>query len=87
VSRFAGVPSDGLGELGQRGFRITLDRDRRRIVFAELPRIDVEVHDVEARRHRIDIRGEREREEIAADGEEQVVAHQQRLDAGPQAGH
>ena len=87
VSRFAGVTSDGLAELGQRCLRITLDRDRRRIVLAELPGIDVQMHDVEARRHRVDVRGQREREEIAADGEQQVVAHQQRLDAGTQPRH
>src|SRR5213594_4909549 len=50
VAVLAGVTTHRLTELGQRGLRIGLDGDRCGIVLAELPRIDVEMHDVETRR-------------------------------------
>jgi hypothetical protein len=69
----AGVAANRLGDLGQRRLRLTKDRDLGRVVLAELPRVHVEVHDRQSRWHRIDVVGQREREEIAADREEEVI--------------
>src|SRR6516162_10147021 len=49
----------GGGDIGQRGLRITEDGDRRRIVLAELPGIDVEMNELDRGRHWIDVRGQR----------------------------
>src|SRR5438128_2610025 len=87
VPGLARVAAHRLAELGQRGLRIALDRDGGGIVLAELPRIHVEVDDVEAVRHRVHIRRQREREEVAAHGEQQVVPHEQALDRRAQARH
>ena len=44
-----------------------------RVVLADLPRVDVDVDDVEPVRHRLHVGGQREREEVGADREQQVV--------------
>ena len=87
VPGLARVAAHRLAQLGQRRLRIALDGDGGRIVLADLPRVDVEMHDVQPVRHRIDVRRQREREEVAAHGEQQVVAHEQALDAGAQPRH
>src|SRR6266404_4554423 len=42
-------------DVRQRGFRIAEDGNRRRIVLAELPGIDVEMDQLDRGRHRIDV--------------------------------
>src|SRR6476646_4610852 len=44
---------------------IAEDGDGRRVVLAELPWIDVEMNEFDIRRHRIDVGGKRQREQIA----------------------
>src|SRR5438445_2905048 len=80
VALLASDPAHRLAELGERRLRIALDRHGGGIVLAELPRIDVEMDDREAWRHRVHVVGQREREEVAAHREEQVVAHEERPD-------
>ena len=63
----------GCGDLGQGCLRIAKNSHRRRVVLAELPRIDVEMDECDAGRHRIDIGGQREREQVASDREQDVV--------------
>src|SRR5262249_1383147 len=63
----------GGGDVRQRGLRIAEDGDRRRIVLAELPGIDVEMNQLDRRRHRIDLRWQRQGEQIAAHREQHVV--------------
>src|ERR1700745_3591426 len=45
----------GGGDVRQRGLRIAEDGDRRRIVLAELPGIDVEMNELDRGRHRVDV--------------------------------
>jgi len=59
--------ADGSRDLGQRRLHVAENGDGRRIVLAELPWIDVEMNELDIRRHRIDIGGERQREQIASD--------------------
>jgi hypothetical protein len=59
--------ADGGRDLGQRRLHVAEDGDGRRIVLAELPWIDVEMNELDIRRHRIDVGGERQREQIASD--------------------
>ncbi len=74
-------------DVRQRGLRIAEDGDRRRIVLAELPGIDVEMDQLDRGRHRIDVGGQRQGEKIAADREQHVVLIEHLAHVGRQPDH
>ena len=76
-----------LAELGERRLGVALDRHGGGVVLAELPWVDVEMDDRDPRRHRVHVVGQRERKEVAAHREEQVVAHQEGADRRPEPRH
>ncbi len=76
----------GLGQLGERGLRVAHDRHLRGIVLSDLPGVHVQVDDRQAVGHGLDVRRERQREEVAADGEEQIVLLEEGAEVGGEAG-
>src|SRR5215475_9878523 len=74
-------------DVRQRGLRIAEDGDLRRIVFAELPGIDVEMNELDRGRHRIDVGRKRQGEQIAADREQHVVLVEHLAYVGRQPDH
>ena len=74
------APPQRLHQLGQRRLRVALDRHLRRVVLADLPRVEVEVDERQAFRHRLHVGRQREGEEVAAHREQQVVLHEELAD-------
>ena len=71
-------------EIGERRLRVAEDRHAGRVVLSELPGIGVEVDHLEAGRHRIDVGRERQRQEVAADREQDVDLRQHLAHRGRQ---
>ena len=65
--------ANGRGQLGQRRLGVAKDRDIGGMVLADLPWVHVEMDQRHSRRHGLDVGRKRPREQIAADGKEQVI--------------
>ena len=64
-------------DLRKRRLGIAQDRHAGRVVLSELPRIDVKVDHFEAGRHRIDVEGQRQGQEIPAHREQHVCVQEE----------
>jgi hypothetical protein len=79
--------ADGGDDIRQRALWIAQDGDLRRIILAQLPGIHVKVDQFNRGRHRIDVGGQRQGEEIATDREQHVVLIEHLAHIGREADH
>ena len=68
------------GQFRQRDLGLAQDGDLLRIVLRQFPRIGVQMDDREVLRHRLDLAGQRQGEQVGADRDQQVVLRQHATD-------